>query len=30
MKMVAGLKLWGRKPMHTPMSAATMVAAREL
>ena len=30
MKMVAGLKLWGRKPTHTPMSAATMVAAREL
>ena len=24
MKMVAGLKLWGRKPTHTPMSAATM------
>ena len=30
MKMVAGLKLCGRKPTHTPMSAATMVAAREL
>ncbi len=30
MKMVAGLKLWGRKPTHTPMRAATTVAAREV
>ena len=30
MKIVAGWKLWGRKPAHMPMRAATMVAAREV